>query len=323
MSLVLSRQTDLSMPLPAAVAEFLSDCRLRQLSPTTLQWYYYTLRPFTAFAVARGEHEVATVTAQTVRAFLAEQSERVQANRLNDYREAIDRFYKWLRVQGYVSENLVAGIGKAREAQRLIPAFSQEEVEALLRQPNTGSFTGLRDYVFMLLLLDTGIRLSEALGLQVRDLDLPSGHFKVLGKGKKERLVGVSPLLESHLRRYLVRRQTALGTIDQDDSPWLLPNQCGGKLVPKTVQQHLKRYAQQAGISRVRVSPHTFRHTFALWFVRAGGSPFHLQKILGHTSLDMSRRYCDLAETDFLTKQQELSPLASLQSLQPPRRRMR
>lgn len=323
MRLTLSRQTDLSLPLHAAVEEFLADCRLRQLSPTTIQWYRYTLEPFTRFALAHGEHEVAAVTTQTVRAFLAERAESVQANRLNDYREAVDRFCQWLVSQGYASENPAEGIRKAREAKRLIPAFSKEEVEALLSQPNTSSFIGLRDHVFMLLLLDTGIRLSEALGLRVSDLDLPNGQFKVLGKGRKERLVGVSPVLGGHLRRYLVRRQTALASIGQDDSPWLLPNQCGGRLVPKTMQQHLKQYAQQAGVKRVRVSPHTFRHTFALWFVRAGGSPFHLQKILGHSSLDMSRRYCDLADTDFLMKQQELSPLSSLQSVQPPRRRMR
>lgn len=325
MPLVLSRHTDPSLPLPAAIAEFLADCRLRQLSARTIEWYRYTLQPFARFATAHsnGNDDVAAVTSQTVRAFLTEQSECVEANRLNDYREAIDRFYQWLGAQGYVSANPAAGIGKAREARKLIAAFNHEEVEALLRQPNTGSFIGLRDWVFMVLLLDTGIRLSEALGLRVSDLDLPNRNFKVLGKGRKERLVGVSPLLEGHLRRYLARRQAALDTISQGDSPWLLPNQCGGKLVAKTMQQHLKQYARQAGVTRVRVSPHTFRHTFALWFVRAGGSPFHLQKILGHESLDMARRYCDLADIDFLSKQQELSPLASLQSVQPTRRRMR
>ncbi len=172
MRLTLSRQIDLSQPLHAAVEEFLADCRLRQLSPTTLQWYRYTLEPFTRFALAHGEHEVASVSTQTVRAFLAERAERVQANRLNDYREAVDRFCQWLVNQGYANENPVEGIRKAREAKRLIPAFNQEEVEALLGQPNTSSFIGLRDHVFMLLLLDTGIRLSEALGLRVCDLVL-------------------------------------------------------------------------------------------------------------------------------------------------------
>lgn len=181
----------------------------------------------------------------------------------------------------------------------------------MLSQPDVSSFLGLRDHVFILLLLDTGARLAEALGLQVDDLDLCSGSFKVLGKGRKERLIGVSATLEGHLRRYLTRRETALAAIDGETSPWVFPNHNGGQWGAKRAQQRLKRYANSAGVSRVRVSPHTFRHTFALWFVRNGGSPFHLQKILGHTSLDMSRRYCELADVDFISRQQQLSPLTT------------
>lgn len=164
----------------------------------------------------------------------------------------------------------------------------------------------------MLLLLDTGVRLSEALGLRLEDVDLEAGTLKLLGKGSKERIVGFSPTLERHLRRYLPRRDTALKRIGQPECPWLFPNQNGGKGASKGFQMRLKRYGDQAGMTRVRVSPHTFRHTFALWFVRKGGSPFHLQKILGHTSLDISRRYCELTNIDAITKQQELSPLGTM-----------
>jgi integrase/recombinase XerD len=310
MPLALTRQSDVSLPLSVAVSEFLCECRLRQLSPSTLQWYQYSLEPFVRFAAARGEPEVAAVTVQTVRAFLADQATRVQARRVNHYREALDRLFQWLIVEGHVTENPAAGINKAREAKRLIAAFSQEEVEALLRQPDTSGFIGLRDHTFMLLLLDTGIRLSEALGLRVSDVDLKAGVLKAFGKGRKERLVGVSPTLAGNLRRYLVRRAAALAGAGKEDCPWLLPSQCGGKGTAKGFQQRLARYGREAGLSRVRVSPHTFRHTFALWFVRNGGSPFHLQKILGHTSLDMSRRYCELADVDFISRQQQLSPLA-------------
>lgn len=309
MPLALFLQDSRSLPLPVAVSEFLCECRLRQLSPTTVQWYQYALQPFARFAAACGEADVGAVTVQTVRAFLADQSGRVQARRVNHYREALDRFYAWLIAEGQVAENLAAGIRKAREAKWLIPAFSEQEVRALLDQPDTSSFLGLRDQVFMLVLLDTGIRLSEGLGLQVQDLDLRAGSLKVFGEGRKERLVGASPALNGHLRRYLVWREAALTGIGEEKSLRVFPNQIGGQWSAKGSQQRLQRYGRAAGIARVRVSPRTFRHTFALWFVRNGGSPFHLQKILGHTSLDMSRRYCDLADVDFISRQQELSPL--------------
>ncbi len=80
----------------------------------------------------------------------------------------------------------------------------------------------------------------------------------------------------------------------------------GGLSVAKAVQRLVRRYGEQAGIRGARVSPHTLRHTYALNFVRAGGDPFTLQEVLGHTSLATTRRYCELASADVLTRQREL-----------------
>jgi len=307
-SLALADMTTLD--ILSATEEFLADCHLRRLSSTTLQWYKFTLEPFAHFASADSVVQVTGISEQTVRTFLKAQSCRVGARRVNHYREAISRLFKWLIVEGYVTTNPAQNIRKVREPKKLVASFNEAEVKALLAQPDQHSFIGLRDYTFMLLLLDSGLRLSEALGLTVRDLDLATGTLRVLGKGNKERLVGFSRTMERHLRRYLLRRETALQRAERQNCLWVFPNQDAGKWAAKGVHMRLKRYAQQAGVSRVRVSPHTFRHTFALWFVRNGGSPFHLQKILGHASLDMSRRYCELADIDFISCQQELSPLA-------------
>lgn len=320
---LLARPQNLPVALATAIEEFLADCRLRGLSPRTIEWYKYALGPFARFARARGEADVDAVTQQTVRAFLSEESSRVRPRRLDHYRQAIDRFFKWLIVEGYTDTNPAAHLRKIREPRRLVHAFNEAEVQALLARPDPHTFLGLRDLVFMLLLLDTGLRLSEALGLRVCDLDLHGKTMRVLGKGNKERLVGFSPAMEQHLRRYLARREAALAAIGKPDSGWVFPNQDGNKGGATGYQVRLRRYGQAAGITRVRVSPHTFRHTFALWFVRNGGSPFHLQKILGHSSLDMSRRYCELADVDFLNSQRELSPLAMTDLGSGGRRRLR
>jgi len=320
---LLGRQENAPLALEPTIEEFLAGCRLRGLSPHTLEWYYYALHPFARYAAARGEHTVDAVGEATVRAFLAEQSARVQPARVDHYRQAVDRFYKWLLEQGRVAANPAHTIRKVREPRRLLPAFNEAEVAALLAQPDTRRFLGLRDHVFMLTLLDTGLRLSEALGLRLDDVDLEGEALRVLGKGGKERLVGLSPALEPHLRRYLVRRAAALAGIGRADSPWLFPNQNGDQAASKGFQLRIREYGEAAGITRVRVSPHTFRHTFALWFVRNGGSPFHLQKILGHASLEMSRRYCELADVDFLERQRALSPLSRADLRVGVRRRLR
>ena len=144
-----------------------------------------------------------------------------------------------------------------------------------------------------------------------------------MGKGNKEHLVGFSPELGRELRQYLRRREAALARAGKADCGYVFPNQNGGDGGPKGFQVVLRRYGDAADITRVRVSPHTFRHTFAVWFVRKGGSPFHLQRILGHTSLTMSRRYCELADVDFVARQQELSPIATMAIAEPGCRRVR
>ena len=278
----------------SAVGDFPEDCRFRNLSPRTIEWYRYSLGPFVRFLADRGSTAVDAVTEAVLRAFLVERASQVGPRRVNHYRGTLLRLFAWLEDQARIDHNPAQEVPKLREPQKLVPTFTADELDRLLAQPDPRGFLGLRDRVLMLLLLDTGMRLSEALGLRLDDLDFETATMRVLGKGRKDRIVGLSADLSQQLRRYLQRRQAALADIGRPTCPWLLPNHNGGKAGPKTFQTPLRRYASLAGITRVRVSPHTFRHTFAVWFVRHGGSPFHLQKILGHSSLDMSRRYCEL-----------------------------
>ena len=162
----------------------------------------------------------------------------------------------------------------------------------------------------------------EALPRFLDDLDLQSGMARIRGKGDRARRIGLSEALVTELQRFLPKRARALEAIGQSTSPWVFPNDAGGRLTSKTVQQRLKRYGNAAGLTGVRVSPHTFRHTFALSYVRAGGDVFRLQKLLGHTSLDMTRRYVELAEADAIAQQHELTPLTTMELRLRPRRRM-
>jgi site-specific recombinase XerD len=299
-----------SLSLEGAVAEFLEDRAFRNLSPQTIEWYRGVLEPFVRYAMTRGVTAPADVTRPLVRAFLAEQSRRVAPHRVNHYRDGLVRLYGWLVAEGCVTQNPADNLPKLKEPRKLTPTFTEDEMRRLFAQPDRRTFLGLRDYLFMLVLLDTGIRLSEALGLKAQDIDFDAGTLKVMGKGSKERMVGFSSDVGRQLRLYVGKREAVLHRAGRADCPFVFPNQDGGRAAAQGFQKALRRYGQRAGITRVRVSPHTFRHTFAVWFVREGGSPFHLQKILGHTTLDMSRRYCELADVDAITRQQELSPVA-------------
>jgi len=299
---------------------FLDSLRLQRYSPATLSWYERILFPFGRYLREEaGTDDPAAVSEGRVRAFLLKAGEQgldgrrpVGARRLNHYRQGLSLFYRWMQAEGYVSHNPAERIRKAREPKPLIPALSEAQVRALVEAPDRSRFVGLRDRCFLLLLLDTGVRLSEALGLRVRDLDLEQRSVTVMCKGNKERRLALSPYLLSELTPYLRKREAAMMALGLPEAPWLFPNDIGGRLGAKTIQQHLRRYGEQAGIRGVRVSPHTLRHTYALSFVRSGGDPFTLQKVLGHNSLETSRRYCELSAADVVARQRELTPLATM-----------
>jgi len=305
--------------LEDALEPFLVECRLRGLSPRTVNWYAVTVGPFLRYARSVGCERTDEVDEATVRAFIAEQQTKVSPRRVNDYRDGLRAFFEWAVREGHAALNPAARLRKLREPRKIIATLSEADLEALLAQPDPRTFVGLRDLTFMLLLLDTGVRVSEATGLRLDDLDFSNLTLKVMGKGSKERLVASSPAFAARLQSYLTRRAAVLKVAGLRENPWLFVSQFGTQATPRAFQDQLKVYAQRAGIVGVRVSPHTFRHTFAVFFVRHGGSPFHLQKCLGHTDLTMSRRYCELADVDFLTKQRELSLVGTL-NLDPGRR---
>jgi integrase/recombinase XerD len=302
-----------------ACREYVETLELQRYSDRTLEWYRFLLQPFGRYLELQGITDPSEVGEQHVRAFLRLVSTEgfegripVGARRQNHYREGLYRFYVWLNGQGYVEHNPAARIGKAKEPKRLIPTFTETQIAAILQQPDRTSFVGLRDYCFLLTLLDTGLRLSEALSLKVSDLDLEELQIDVIGKGDKQRRAAMSPRLVVELKPYLRKRESAVAIVGAPDSPWVFPNDVGGRLCSKAMQKRVREYGVLADISRVRVSPHTFRHTFAVNFVRNGGDPFTLQKILGHESLETTRRYCELAEEDVLRRHRELTPLKTM-----------
>jgi site-specific recombinase XerD len=298
--------------LEDACEQFLAECRLRGLSPRTLVWYEVTLGPFVRHAATVGCRRPDEVREEHVRDFLADQQTRVSARRVNHYRDALRTFFAWALDEGYTAINPAARFRKVREPRRVIATFGEADLEALLAQPDPKTFIGLRDLTFMLLLLDTGVRLAEAVGLRLDDIDLPGLTLKVLGKGSKERLVGFSPMLAPRLQTYLTRRASAFKSVGLRDGGALFVNVWGAPAKGHTLWRQIRVYGERAGLAHVRVTPHTFRHSFAVWFMRNGGTPFHLQRCLGHEDLAMSRRYCELADVDYMTKQRELSLLGSL-----------
>jgi len=144
----------------------------------------------------------------------------------------------------------------------------------------------------MLTLLDTGIRVSELCGLRVDDVDLSNGYLRVMGKGQKERYVPIGAKLTKALLKYKLSRRSETSGLDN-----FFLTRDGQPLTKSRVEKIIRRYGEKAGI-KTRPSPHTFRSTKAVLYLRNGGDPFSLQRALGRSTLVMTRRYTNLADTD-------------------------
>lgn len=185
-------------------------------------------------------------------------------------------------------------------------SFSEEEVSALLDAVDVSRPTGPRDHALLVMLLDTGIRASELVGLRLYDLHLDAGWFKVFGKGGKERLVPMGYNCQRVLWRY-VKRFRPEPIVPTIDLAFLTRD--GRPLTPHRLYEIVSAACQRAGIQGERLGPHTCRHTFAHKFLMNDGDLLTLQRILGHSSLDVVKLYVALTTDDILSRQRRFSPM--------------
>lgn len=269
--------------LSKAIEGFTLACRARRLSDHTITDYSRTMR---RFLVHVGDTQVAQITTTQVSAFLAAQpySEKTVLN----YHIGLAALWTWLIREDYVEKHIIRQVEKPRPQQIVVQPFTEIEIRALL----TGVRRNVeRDRTVILLLLDTGMRASELCGLELRDIDIASRHLKVLGKGNKERILPFSPRTASAIFKYVSNMGVS------------------GKPFPftRTSLAHLIREIGKR--SGLEAHPHRFRHTFAVTFLRNGGDPFTLQEILGHTTMEMVKKYLALAQVDLDAAHKRASPV--------------
>ena len=288
------------------LGDFLADCRMRNLSARTVEWYSDTLCRLLGPLL---DLPLASVGLAEIRASLSRLLDGRSPATVNGFVRAVKAFLNWATKEEFLVRADPRRIARLKEPQRIPPTLTVEQIKAILSAPKRNTFLGLRDHTCMALMLDTGVRLGEVRGLLATDVSIP--FAKVRGKGDKERTVALSPPMQSHMRRYLRARQVALTQADVE-TPYLFPSRMGAQLSAKRVHELVVGYARKAGLEGLRVSPHVFRYTFATHFLRNGGSIVALQQILGHTTLAMSRRYAAIFDADVWESSMALSPLVGL-----------
>ena len=193
--------------------------------------------------------------------------------------------------------------------KKIIIPFSEDQIRVLLSVIDARSPIGFRDWTIILALLDTGIRVTELTELELEDVSLAQRCLKIHGKGNKERIVPIGISVQRALAKY-INKHRPKPTYPLSDKFFL--NREGLPLTSNGIQSIIERHATKAGIHGVRASPHTFRHTFAISYLRNGGDVFTLQRILGHETLDMVRNYVNVAQYDLQEVHLRCSPVDNM-----------
>jgi len=261
----------------------------RNLSPHTCAAYLRDLGEFRAFLEGQGgEMTPARVDHLLLRRYLAELHKRNERTSIARKLSTLRTFFRYLVREGVLATNPAESVTTPKRNRYLPKTLSVDEATTLLERGHGTTVLALRDRAMLELLYSSGLRVSELTGLNVGGVDLRENLVRVLGKGRKERIVPVGSKAREALAAYLEER----GAVD-DDQP-LFVNHRGGRLTPRSVQRHLKTRLLKAGVFK-DISPHALRHSFATHLLDGGADLRAIQELLGHASLSTTQRYTQVS----------------------------
>jgi integrase/recombinase XerC len=290
-------------PLPGFVEKFANYLRAeKNASPHTLVNYLADLAQFSEFLRGSGhaagldtEADLQKLDRMTVRSFLGYLFARSYSGSTMGRKLAtLGSFFKFLCREGYLKTNYAKQIPVPRKTQKLPAFLSVDDMFRLLDLPARDDFVGARDRAMLELFYSTGMRIGELETLSQRHIDLENRVVRVLGKGRKERLLTVGSKAADAIRAYLPRREQVIAKYQPRPAPErLFLNRRGGGITARGARKALARYVGKDRFP-VRVSPHTLRHSFATHLLEAGADLRSIQEMLGHAHLSTTQKYTHL-----------------------------
>jgi len=256
----------------------------RHASPHTVRGYLADLRQFLAFVGAGGP---AAVRIETIRHWLRTLDGRTDRNSIARKLAAVRGLFRFLVDTQRLAHDPSAVVATPKTARKLPAHLTLDDVDRLLATPRADRLLGLRDRAILELLYSSGLRVSELTGLDWEHLDADAGLVRVLGKGRKERVV---PVGRPALRALETYRTAAAGAGWPAARGAVFRNARGGRLTPRSVGRLMDRHVLASGTT-TKATPHALRHTFATHLLGAGADLRAIQELLGHASLSTTQRY--------------------------------
>lgn len=295
----------------ADITDFLHHLEhVRRLSGHTTANYGRDLEQLVTWLEER-EHPAAEKLARldtfALRGFLAERHKRDSNATVLRKLSALRTFLRWATKDRRIPVSPADVLDSPKRRKRLPRTVSVEEAFALCSAPDVSAPSGLRDTAVIELLYGAGLRVSELCGLDLTGLDLARTQVRVLGKGRKERVVPFHDACGEALRAWLERGRPAL--VASPDEPALFVGDRGRRLSDRVVRRFLNRYGVEVG-ARGRVHPHKLRHAFATHLLEGGADLRGIQELLGHASLGTTQRYTHVDAARLLRVYDDAHPRA-------------
>ncbi len=259
------------------------------LSENTVRSYAYDISKYTRFLLENGVCGTVLARAGDIEDFLfSMRDEDAAPTTIARAISSLKALYRYLSCERRVELDPTATIDGPRFLRRLPQVLSPEEVVVILETPDVSNPLGLRDRAVLEFLYATGARVSEAINLRLKDLDLEGSVVRVFGKGSKERIVPIGQVALDFLKRYLTEVRPALSGKTRSDLVFLSARK--RKLSRTTLWKLVKKHAARAGLEK-RVTPHTFRHSFATHLLEGGADLVVVQQLLGHADISTTQIY--------------------------------
>jgi site-specific recombinase XerD len=228
---------------------------------------------------------------------------------------AVRSFSTWAYEEGYLDENVMQRLKLPQLPKTFPEPLSEDEIQRVLTVCLQHTDERLRNLAIVMMFLDTGVRLDELVNLKLSKIDFAIGEMTVFGKGSKERKVPIGAQAKKALIDYVTRERPE--PVNPQHEDWTFLNSDGYPITHATIEKMFQRVRKAARVPNFH--PHACRHTFSVRYLMNGGDAFSLQRILGHTSLEMTRKYVNLASGDVKEKHRRFSPMDNL-NFQPRKR---
>lgn len=286
----------------------------RAASPHTRKNYVVDIQQFASFIQKKLPEissdvpgKIKLIDAAVVRDYMSAMWNEWSPSSMARKLASLRTFFNYCQRLGFVSNNPAKEVATPKIPKRVPKFLTVDEVFTLIDTAVDVGALGSRDRAILELLYASGIRVSELVGLNLDDVDLTSHTVRVLGKGRKERIVPMGEKACLALVKYLEQRKALLK--DESIERGFFLNRHGGRLTARSIERLLAKYLRRCGIQKT-VTPHVLRHTFATHLLGAGADMRGIQELLGHSSLSTTQKYTHVGIDKLMNAYDETHPKA-------------